>query len=670
MSATRAARKRVGELRKQIRHHEYLYYVKNSPEITDAAFDKLMMELRGLEEAHPELVTSDSPTRRVGGAPLDEFVKVRHAVPLMSLENAYSLEELDEWEERIQKLVPGEKFTYEVELKIDGLSISCVYENGQLALGATRGDGVTGEDVTQNVKTIRALPLALPEPVPLLEARGEVYMAWDVFHTLNQEKEEAGEPVFANPRNAASGSLRLLDPKLTAARKLRVYFYHIARLEGKKSERQTGDLALLKDLGFPINPVSRHCKDLDAVKAFIAEMKDKRQSLDCESDGMVVKVDEKAFQARMGFTAKFPRWAIAYKYPAEAKEARVLDIRVQVGRTGVLTPVAVLTPVEIKGSTVRRATLHNYEDLAKKDIRVGDTVLVEKGGDVIPKVTGVVLEKRPKGTRTFEIPSKCPECGSGVVRFEGEVAFRCINPACPALAVEAVYHYASRNALDIEGLGWQSVAQLHEKGLLTDIASLYALKEEDLVGLPGWAEKKASNLIDAIAASKRPPLSKFLFGLGIRFVGEKVAALLAERYRTVQAFRETTEEELLGVPEVGGKIAASVAAYLANKKAMALLERLKKAGVEPVPPEAKPAGDLPFTGLTFVITGTLEGLTREEAKAFLVKHGGKVIESVSRKLSYLVAGEDPGGKLKKARELKVPVVSWKEVLALKGRERV
>lgn len=664
MSAAEAARKRVGELRKQIRRHEYLYYVKNAPEITDAAFDKLMTELRKLEETHPELVTPDSPTQRVGGAPLDEFSKVRHTVPLMSLENAYSLEELDEWEERIRKLAPGETFTYEVELRIDGLSISCVYENGRLTQGATRGDGVTGEDVTQNVKTIRALPLALPEPVPLLEARGEVYMAWDVFHTLNQEKEEAGEPVFANPRNAASGSLRLLDPRLTAARKLRVYFYHIARLEGKKSGRQTGDLALLKELGFPINPLSRHCEDLGAVKAFIADMKDKRQSLDCESDGMVVKVNEKAVQAKMGSTAKFPRWAIAYKYPAEAREAKVLDIKVQVGRTGVLTPVAVLSPVEIKGSTVQRATLHNYEDLAKKDIRVGDTVLVEKGGDVIPKVTGVVMEKRPKGTKAFEIPSKCPECGSEVTRFPGEVAFRCVNPACPAVSVEAIYHYASRNALDIEGLGWQSVSQLRQQGLITDIASIYALKAEDLAGLPGWAEKKASNLVEAVAASKRPPLARFLFGLGIRFVGEKVAALLAERYRTLDAFLSATQEELLAVPEVGEKIAASVAAYLSNRKAQALIGRLMQAGVEPVPPEARPAGDLPFSGLTFVITGVLEGLTREDAKAYLEKHGGKVLGSVSRKLSYLVVGEDPGSKLKKAGEFKVPVVSWKEILAL------
>jgi DNA ligase (NAD+) len=560
--------------------------------------------------------------------------------------------------------VPGEAFTYEVELKIDGLSISCVYENGRLVLGATRGDGTTGEDVTQNVKTIRSLPLALSEPMPLLEARGEVYMAWDVFHKLNEEKEEAGEPVFANPRNAASGSLRLLDPKLTAARKLRVYFYHVARLEGGESVSQTGDLVLLKDLGFPVNPVSRHCKDLDAVKAFITGMKDQHQTLDCESDGMVVKVNEKPIQTRMGSTAKFPRWAIAYKYPAGAKEARVLDIKVQVGRTGVLTPVAVLTPVEIKGSTVQRATLHNYEDLSKKDIRVGDTVLVEKGGDVIPKVTGVVLEKRSRGAQPFEIPSKCPECGSEVNRFEGEVAFRCINPACPAVSVESIYHYASRNALDIEGLGRQSVAQLHAKGLVTDIASLYALKKEDLVGLPGWAEKKASNLIEAVVASKRPPLSKFLFGLGIRFVGEKVARTLAERYRTLEALLGATEEDLLSVPEVGDKIAGSVAAFLRNRKALELLVRLKKTGVEPVAPEKAKPGDQPLVGLSFVITGTLEGLTREEAKAFLEVRGGKVLESVSRKLSYLVAGDAPGSKLKKARELKVPVVSWKEILAL------
>ena len=665
MTVPSAARKRIEELRRLLRHHEHLYYVKNAPEVTDAEFDALLRELRELEEAHPELVTPDSPTQRVGGAPLEEFVKVRHVVPMMSLENAYSIGELEEWENRIRRVVPEEKFTYEAELKIDGLSITCLYENGRLILGATRGDGVMGEDVTQNVKTIRTLPFALPEAPALVEARGEVYMPWNVFHQLNEAREEAGEPLFANPRNAASGSLRLLDPKLTAVRKLRVYFYHIAHLEGRESPAQTTDLALLRAWGFAVNPLTRHCATLHEVKAFIAEMKDARRDLDCESDGIVIKVDEKAVQSRMGTTAKFPRWAIAYKYPAEAGEARVLEIRVQVGRTGVLTPVAVLTPVEIRGSTVQRATLHNYEDLARKDIRVGDAVLVEKGGDVIPKITGVLLDKRPQEAKPFELPSACPECGGEVTRFEDEVAFRCINPACPALAQEAVAHYASRHALDIEGLGWQSVAQLHGAGLVTDIASLYALKEADLKGLPGWAEKKASNLIEAIRASRKPPLVKFLFGLGIRFVGEKVAAVLAGHYRTLDRLLSTTEEELLTIPEIGEKIAASVMAFLRNEKARRLLERLEAAGVQPQKAPAAAAGDLPFSGLSFVITGALPDISRDEAKAFLEANGGKVLAAVSRKLTYLVAGEDPGSKLTKARGLAIPVLSWDGVLDLK-----
>jgi DNA ligase (NAD+) len=655
--------KRVEELRREIRRHEYLYYVKNAPEITDAEFDALMRELKALEEAHPDLATPDSPTRRVGGEPVDEFRKVVHAVPLLSLENCYSFDELEEWEERFRKLILGEPYSYEAELKIDGLSITCLYEDGRLALAATRGDGTTGEDVTANARTIRALPLALPEPLPLLEVRGEVYMPWDVFAELNRTREEAGEAVFANPRNAASGSLRLLDPKLTAARKLRAYFYHIARLEGAESRSQTEDLALLERLGFPVNPLRRHLSDLAAVKAFIEEARERRAALDCESDGIVVKVDEKPLQERLGATAKFPRWAIAYKYPPEGAEARVTGIRVQVGRTGVLTPVADLTPVSLKGSTIQRATLHNYEDLARKDIRVGDAVVVEKGGDVIPKVTRVLLEKRPADAEPFRMPEACPECGAPVRRFPGEVAVRCINPSCPALAQEALYHYASRHALDIEGMGWKSVEQLFKAGILRDIASIYHLRAEDLAGLPGWGQKKAQNLVSAIEAARHPPLHRFLFGLGIRFVGEKAARTLASHFRSVEAFLKATEKELLALPDIGERIAESVLAFVRHPNTLDLLRRLKEAGVEPRFEEG-PAGPKPLSGLSFVITGTLPGISREEARAVLEAAGGKVVGSVSGKLSYLIVGDEPGSKLEKARKLGIRTADWDTIIKM------
>ncbi len=650
-------------MRDEIRRHERLYYVRNAPEITDAEFDALMRELKALEDEHPDLVVPDSPTQRVGGEPVDEFGKVVHAVPLLSLENCYAFGELDEWEERFRKLIPGEAFSYEAELKIDGLSITVLYEKGRLALAATRGDGATGEDVTANARTIRALPLVLTEPLPLLEVRGEVYMPWEVFKALNAAREEAGEAVFANPRNAASGSLRLLDPQLTAARKLRTYFYHIARVEGAESRSQTEDIALLERLGFPVNPLRRHLSDLGSVKAFIQEAKDRREGLDCESDGIVVKVDEKPLQERLGATAKFPRWAIAYKYPPEGAEARVLAIRVQVGRTGVLTPVADLTPVALKGSTVQRATLHNYEDLARKDIRVGDAVMVEKGGDVIPKVTRVVLEKRPEGAEPFRMPDHCPECGAPVTRFPGEVAVRCINPSCPALALEALYHYASRHALDIEGLGWKSVEQLFKAELLQDIVSIYRLRAADLAVLPGWAAKKAENLVQAVEAAKRPSLNRFLFGLGIRFVGEKAARTLAAHYRSPEALQKATEEELLALPDIGERIAGSVLAFVRNPGTLDLLRRLKQAGVEPVFQEDA-SGPKPLSGLSFVITGTLPGISRDEAKARIEAAGGKVVGSVSGKLAYLVVGEEPGSQLEKAKKLGIKTADWDTIMTM------
>jgi len=654
-------RKRVEELRKEIIRHEYLYYVLNKPEITDEEFDKLMKELQSWERKYPELITPDSPTQRVGGAPLEGFEKVSHSVPMLSLENAYSFEELKEWEERALKIVPNEVWTYVAELKIDGLSISLIYENGILKRGATRGDGIVGEDVTQNIKTIKVIPLRLQENLKFLEVRGEVYMPWEAFTKLNQEREKEGEALFANPRNAASGSLRLLDPKITAKRNLKAYFYSIVSIDGGVPATQKDILIKLKNLGFPTNPLWEHLKNLKEVEEFIEKNKEKRFDMDCESDGIVIKINERAIQERLGSTAKFPRWCIAYKYPSEAKETKVKDIIIQIGRTGTATPVAILEPVHIKGSTVQRATLHNYEDLKRKDIRVGDTVLVEKGGDVIPKVVGVVLEKREKTSKPFQMPENCPECGGKLIRIGDEVAFRCTNPSCPAIAQESIIHYAKRNALNIEGLGEKSVSQLFEKGLIKDIVSIYKLKKDSLVGLPLWGEKKAQNLIDQIEKSKKAPLHKFIFGLGIRYVGEKAAKTIANYVKTLDKFMKLTKEELLSLPEIGETMALSIISFIRSPEVIKIIEELKSLGVEPYFEEEEKKG--PLENLTFLITGKLP-VSREEAKNIIEKNGGKVLSAVSKNLSYLIVGEDPGSKLKKAKELNINTISWEEFLKL------
>lgn len=653
-------RTRVEELKKIIAHHEYLYYVLNKPEITDEEFDKLMVELQSWEKKYPELITPDSPTQRVGGAPLESFEKVNHKIPMLSLENAYSMEELKEWEVRALRILPQSLWTYIAELKIDGLSISITYENGILKRAATRGDGFVGEDVTQNVKTIKVIPLRLKEKIKYLEVRGEVYMPWDGFKALNEEREREGEPLFANPRNAASGSLRLLDPKITAKRNLKAYFYNIISIDGEVLKTQKEILLKLKELGFPVNPLWAHLKNLKEVEEFIEMNKEKKDEMDCESDGIVVKINEKEVQERLGQTSKFPRWCIAYKYPSEAKETKVLDIVIQVGRTGAATPVAILEPVQIKGSTIQRATLHNYEDLKKKDIRISDTVLVEKGGDVIPKVVGVVFEKRHKDSKPFTMPEKCPECGGKLIRIGEEVAFRCTNPSCPAIAQESIIHYAKRNALNIEGFGEKSVAQLFNLNIIKDIVSIYKIKKEDLINIPFWGEKKAQNLIDQIEKSKKSPLNKFIYGLGIRYVGEKAAKTIANYSKSLDKFMKLEKEELLALPEIGEVMAESIISFINSPEVIKLIEELKNLGVEPYWVEEKAEG--PLKNLSFVITGKLIGISREEAKNIIEKAGGKVLSQVSKNLSYLIAGEDPGSKLKKAKELNIKVISWQELI--------
>jgi DNA ligase (NAD+) len=664
--APREARQRARALTDEIRRHESLYFGEARPEITDAAFDALMRELVAIEEQYPELATADSPSRRVGGMPAEGFAAVPHAIPILSLENAYSWEEAEAWLARARRLLGSEPPAFLAELKIDGLSISLRYEGGVLVRGATRGDGSRGDDVTENVRTIRSIPLTIAE-TSALEVRGEVFYPRKAFAALNSAREAEGLPLFANPRNAAAGTMKLLDSRVTARRGLEAWLYAIvdaAALPGSQAET----LERLRTLGFRVHSHSRRCENFEEVKAFVEEWREKRRGLEFETDGVVIKVDDRGLQDRLGSTAKSPRWALAYKYPPEEKTTVVEGISVQVGRTGVLTPVAHLTPVPLAGTTVKRATLHNYEDLSRKDVRIGDTVLVEKGGDVIPKVVRVLLDKRPAGSVPFVMPTVCPVCGDPVSREAEEVATRCVNPACPAVVREALRHFCTRRAMNIEGLGEKLVDQLVGAGLLSDVASIYALRLEDLAGLERWGEKSASNLMAEIEKSKQNDLSRLVFGLGLRHVGEKAAATLARRFRTMDGLAAATEEELQTAADVGPSTAAAVAAYFRHARNRSLIEKLRAHGVnfDSRAPELPSSGTL--AGKTVVITGTLPGVTREEAGERLSAAGAKVVGSVSRKTDFLLAGEEAGSKLERARELQVRVVTWEEMREIMGME--
>ena len=684
VTKTKAPAARAAELREEISKHARLYYVEDRPEITDAEYDALLRELIALEEAHPELVTPDSPTQRVGGTPVSSLPSVRHEIPLLSLENAYSPDELKAWADRVADRL-GRTPEFVCELKIDGLSVSLVYVGGRLARAATRGDGTTGEDVTPNVRTIHAVPLELKTPekisekgkrgaaagaaaagisskvnIPaVLEVRGEVYMSKKSFASLNEKREEAGEPLFANPRNSAAGSLRLLDARITAQRKLSAFLYSVARWDGAgEPERQSQSLLLLEEVSLPVNPHRLLVKDVDGILAFLEEWKTKRHGLAFETDGVVVKVDSVADQKRLGQTAKFPRWAIAYKYPPEEATTAVTDIVVQVGRTGVLTPVAEFAPVLLAGSTVRRATLHNMEDLGKKDVRVGDTVAVEKGGDVIPKVTRVLLDRRPKGAKPFAMPERCPACGEKVVQREGEVAVRCVNPGCPAQIAESLRHFVGRRAMDVEGLGDERIEQLREAGLLTDVASLYELTAGELAPLERWGEKSAANVIAEIERSKDAGLARLLFGLGIRQVGEKTAKILARRFLSMGALLTADEDALTSIPEIGPETARGILDWFAHPPNRNLLKKLGRSGVR-MTEEAGPSGPGgALSGGIFVLTGTLPRRTRDDATAAIESAGGKVSGSVSKKTTAVIAGEEAGSKLEKAKALGVAV--WTE----------
>ncbi len=670
--------KKLDALREKIRHHEERYYVLDDPEISDAEFDALSRELQALEEAHPETVTSDSPTQRVSGRPAEGFDTVEHAAPMLSLDNAYAEDELRAFDERVRRGLgtgEGESVQYVAELKIDGLGIALSYEEGRLLRGVTRGDGLRGEDVTPNVRAIRAIPLRLKGlPGGRLEVRGEVYLPRESFDRINREREDAEQPVFANPRNAAAGTMRTLDSALVASRALSTFVYHVTETGPERTladltATYPGMLTQLRAWGLPVESHWRTCEGVDDVLAFCEEWADTRRTLGFDTDGVVVKVLDLAQRDRLGATAKFPRWAIAFKFPAEQATTRLISIGVNVGRTGAVTPYAVLEPVRLAGTTVQMATLHNEQEVARKDVRAGDIVLVEKGGDVIPKIVKPIVSQRPGGKDTpqaFVMPTECPACATPLERPDDEVIWRCPNVTCPAKIRRALQHFAARGAMDIEGLGESLVDQLVERGLVSDFADLYALTAETLESLDRMGTKSAANVMAQLERSKKNDLSRVLFGVGIRHVGERAAQVLARRFGTLEGLLEASLEELEAVHDVGPVVAASVRSFLDEPRNRALLERLRGAGVNLVEPDvpADQSTGTSLEGLTFVLTGALESQTREEARRAIEEAGGKVASSVSKKTSYVVTGHDPGSKAQKAEALGVPTISEAEFVDL------
>lgn len=669
------ARRRIERLRQEIEQHNYNYFVLNQPTISDAEYDRLLRELQQLEEQFPQFKSPTSPTQRVGHRPQTEFKTVRHSIPMLSLANAFSDTEVREFDARVKKLAETEEIVYLAEPKFDGLAVELVYEDGVFVLGATRGDGETGEDVTQNLKTIKSIPLKLRQPKDLsipkrLEVRGEVYMEIDDFRKLNEAREKVGEPLFANPRNAAAGSLRQLDPKITAQRRLQIYCYDVGETEGLALRSQRELLQILPRLGLRVCPIYKVCTSIDEALEFYRELQAQREKLPYEIDGVVIKVDDFELRRAIGEVSRNPRWAIAYKFPPKQATTRVRDIIVQVGRTGKLTPVAVLEPVSLGGVTVQHATLHNQDEIEKKDIRIGDWVLLQRAGDVIPEVVQAIASRRTGTEKKFTMPERCPVCGDRVVRLPDEVDYRCVNISCPARVKESILHYASKGAADIEGLGERWVEALMNAGLVKEIPDLYRLKERvlELVRLERMGPKLAENLLKAIEKSKKISLARFIYGLGIRHVGEHLAELLAQHFRSLDALMNASEEELLTVEEVGPTVAQSIRSFFQDERNRELIHRLLKAGVVIEAP-AQQAIFSPVVGKTFVFTGTLKSFTRSQAEALVKSAGGRVSASVSRKTDYVIAGEDAGSKLERARALGVPVLSEEEFQKLIGFEK-
>jgi DNA ligase (NAD+) len=659
--------KKIEALREKIRHHEHLYYVLDNPEISDAEYDNLTQQLKDLEKEHPALVTPDSPTQRVGGKPREGFVKVRHSTPMLSLDNTYNEEELRDWERRVHELSGRSDVDYVCELKLDGMSLALVYEDGRLARGVTRGDGSVGEDVTLNVRTVRSVPLSIPKErlkkagIPVdFEVRGELLMPLGSFKKMNEEREAKGLSLFANPRNATAGTVRQLESRVTAERRLD-YFSYMLLVNGRTYfDKHSKTLDALDAAGFKVNQNRKLVHSMDEVWAFIQEWEGKRESLPYEIDGIVVKVDRIALQDELGFTGKAPRWAIAYKYAARAGITKLEDIRVQVGRTGKLTPVAMLAPVLIGGTTVRNATLHNLDEIERLGVKIGDWVQVERGGDVIPKVAKVIDDKdHPRGHKTFHMPENCPVCGMKVVRTEGEVDYRCVNANCPAKLRETILHFASRGVMNIDGMGDALVTQLTERGLVKNVADIYKLTKADLLSLERMGDKSARNILDEIEASKKLSLERVIYGLGIRFVGARTAQFLAEHFGSMEALAGAGIEELQNVNEVGPRIAESIVEFFSIPANRKLVERLGEAGLA-FKGKKKERGTK-LAGKTFVLTGTLARHTRDEAKKMIEDAGGRVSGSVSKKTDYVVAGADAGSKLDKAKDLGVAVIEEKEM---------
>lgn len=658
-----SARERVEELHRELESHNYRYYVLDDPTISDAQYDSMMRELEKLEEQFPSLSTPFSPTKRVGGRPREGFATVRHHTPMLSLSNAFDGSELKEFDRRVRQALPDQEISYVVEPKVDGLAVSLYYENGILVRGATRGDGETGEDISENLKTIRSVPLRLREAVPVLEVRGEAYMAKDSFARLNESREEAGEPLFANPRNAAAGTLRQLDPKVTARRRLGLFVHGIGVSEGISRASHSEVLELLKQLGFKVNEY-RLFNEIGEVTEYCRKWQAGRFDLPYVADGLVIKVNSLDQQERLGATMKSPRWAIAYKFPPEQAITRVHNIFVRVGRTGVLTPTAELDPVRLAGTTVSKATLHNEDIIRDKDIRVGDRVLVQKAGDIIPEVVAVLTEERTGGEKAWSMPAECPSCGSKVLREAGEAAVRCTNMACPAKAWEGLIHFAARNAMDIAGLGPAVLSQLLSAGLIHDPADLYSLRYENLLPLERLGPKSAQNLLGAIEKSKKNSLGRLIFALGIRHVGERAAKILAAQCGSLEALLKAGEEELVAVPEIGPKIAASVTAFFRERRNLEVINKLVQAGVNTCEEKSGREVHKPLAGKVFVLTGALEGFSRQEAQELVEGLGGEVASSVSRRTDYVVAGGKPGSKYEKAVALGVPILDEKEFRAI------
>ncbi|MBN1509367.1 MAG: NAD-dependent DNA ligase LigA [Sedimentisphaerales bacterium] len=685
------AKKRTDWLRREIRRHDYRYYVLSQPEISDRQYDDLFAELKALETKHPELVTADSPTQRVSGRPLEEFATIRHAVPMLSVDNTYSADELRAFDTRVRKQLGMADYDYVVELKIDGLAVSLRYENGRLVSAATRGDGEVGDDVTANIRTIRSIPLVLtddeevrsPESVvrrrlrtpdsglrtipAVLEARGEVYMPTKSFLSLNRARVEAEETAFANPRNAAAGSLKLLDPKVTATRNLAFYAYGTGELSQPLAKDHYYALQRLKELGLPVSPHVRKAANIDEVIEICMSWKDRRPSLSYQTDGMVIKINRLDQRDVLGTTGRAPRWCIAYKFPAERAQTVVESIAVQVGKTGALTPVAKLKPVQLAGTTISSASLHNFDEMHRLDVRVGDTVLIEKAGEIIPQVVEVKKESRPSDAKPFPVPKVCPNCGTPVVKDEAYVYVRCPNPECTGMLRERLRYFAGRDQMDIEHLGISLIEQLVANGLVTDFADLYRLTKDDLLSLERMGDKSVRNVLDAVEASKTRPLWRFIAALGIRHVGSQSAQILADRFGSLEALMDASQDELMTTDQVGPVMAESVYQYFRDRRHRAVIDGLLAAGVRPQPPVPKKAAGDKLHGKTVVVTGTLKHFSRQQAEQAIRNAGGKASGSVSKKTDFVVAGEDPGSKLEKARGLGVEVIDEEQFIGIIGR---